>query len=222
LGEAATARTPTARIWKALTIDGFITLKLTGQASRQLRRGTPSTAWPTICWANASTSTLLAEIGVDPAILPPLARCEADHRRSDGGGRRRRAGWRQARRSPPVRSTSTPVASPPASPPQGDIMSNLGTVGNFGVIHKQPRLQLLSEVGLAMINFAFTVGSARTYITVPSTTTGGQSIRYLRDNFSQYEVEVERVLGVKRLRPPQPAGREDAAQAATGCSSCPI
>jgi xylulokinase len=33
-------------------------------------------------------------------------------------------------------------------------------------------------------------------VTVPTTTTGGQSIRYLRDNFSQYEVETERVLGI--------------------------
>lgn len=47
-----------------------------------------------------------------------------------------------------------------------------------------------------MINFPYTVDSANTYVTVPSTMTGGQSIRYLRDTFSQYEVEMERVLGV--------------------------
>jgi xylulokinase len=47
-----------------------------------------------------------------------------------------------------------------------------------------------------MINLAFTVNSANTYMTIPSTTTGGQSIRYLRDQFSQYEVETERVLGI--------------------------
>jgi xylulokinase len=47
-----------------------------------------------------------------------------------------------------------------------------------------------------MINLAFTVNSANTYMTIPSTTTGGQSIRYLRDNFSQAEVDAERVLGI--------------------------
>jgi xylulokinase len=47
-----------------------------------------------------------------------------------------------------------------------------------------------------MINLGFTIDSAHRYITIPSTTTGGQSIRYLRDTFSQLEVETERVLGV--------------------------
>jgi len=47
-----------------------------------------------------------------------------------------------------------------------------------------------------MINFAYTVNSENTYVTVPTTTTGGQSLRYLRDTFSQYEMEAERVLGI--------------------------
>jgi xylulokinase len=74
-------------------------------------------------------------------------------------------------------------------------MSNLGTVGNFGVVHKSKNFNF-SPIGLSMINLAFTIDSANTYITIPSTTTGGQSIRYLRDNFSQAEVDAERVLGV--------------------------
>jgi sugar (pentulose or hexulose) kinase len=78
---------------------------------------------------------------------------------------------------------------------EGDIMSNLGTVGNFGIVFKDASF-MFSPEGLSMINLAFTVNSADTYMTIPSTTTGGQSIRYLRDQFSQYEVEVERVLGV--------------------------
>jgi xylulokinase len=77
----------------------------------------------------------------------------------------------------------------------GDIMSNLGTVGNFGVIFTDPRF-MFSPEGLSMINLGFTIDSAHRYVTIPSTTTGGQSIRYLRDNFSQVEIETERVLGV--------------------------
>jgi xylulokinase len=74
-------------------------------------------------------------------------------------------------------------------------MSNLGTVGNFGVIFRD-REFMFSSAGLSMINLAFTIDSESTYITIPSTTTGGQSIRYLRDNFSAMEVQVERALGV--------------------------
>ena len=47
-----------------------------------------------------------------------------------------------------------------------------------------------------MIALAFTVGEKDTYITIPTTTTGGMSIRYLRDAFGQLEVETERLLGV--------------------------
>jgi xylulokinase len=63
------------------------------------------------------------------------------------------------------------------------------------VVHTSKEFNF-SPVGLSMINLAFTIDSANTYITIPSTTTGGQSIRYLRDNFSQLEVETERALGV--------------------------
>jgi xylulokinase len=77
---------------------------------------------------------------------------------------------------------------------EGDIQCNLGTVGNFGLVFKDVEFSF-SEVGRLMINFPYTVDSRHTYITVPTTMTGGQSIRCLRDQFSQYEVEVERVLG---------------------------
>jgi xylulokinase len=68
-------------------------------------------------------------------------------------------------------------------------------VGNFGLVYKDVEFSF-SPIGRLMINFPYTVDSHNTYITVPTTMTGGQSIRYLRDSFSQYEVEVERVLGV--------------------------
>ncbi|MDW8071750.1 MAG: carbohydrate kinase, partial [Anaerolineae bacterium] len=58
---------------------------------------------------------------------------------------------------------------------EGDIMSNLGTVGNFGIVFKDASF-MFSPEGLSMINLAFTVNSADTYMTIPSTTTGGQSI----------------------------------------------
>jgi len=47
-----------------------------------------------------------------------------------------------------------------------------------------------------MIALGFTVGAGDTYITIPTTTTGGMSIRYIRDTISQLELQTERSLGV--------------------------
>lgn len=49
---------------------------------------------------------------------------------------------------------------------------------------------VFSDIGHLMINIEYTIDG--TYITVPTTTTGGQLIRYVRDTFSQLEVETER------------------------------
>jgi xylulokinase len=47
-----------------------------------------------------------------------------------------------------------------------------------------------------MLALGFTVGSKDTYITIPTTTTGGMSIRYLRDNISSLELETQRTLNI--------------------------
>jgi xylulokinase len=47
-----------------------------------------------------------------------------------------------------------------------------------------------------MLAAAYTTDSTNTFVTVPSTMTGGMSIRYLRDQFGQMEVETERTLHV--------------------------
>jgi xylulokinase len=73
---------------------------------------------------------------------------------------------------------------------EGDLQSNLGTCGNFGIIHH-------GQVFLdTMINFPYTTDSKKIYITVPTTTTGGQLIRYLRDNFYTNELASEKEAGV--------------------------
>ena len=180
-------------IWKALTIDGFITLKLTGQpVANYCAAPFYGVAYDLL--GERFDEQLLAQIGIDPALLPPLARCEE----IVGAVTSEAAAATGLAAGTPVAvgqvdfNASCIAAGITA---EGDIMSNLGTVGNFGVVHKSREFNF-SPVGLSMINLAFTIDSANTYITIPTTTTGGQSIRYLRDNFSQYEVEVERVLGV--------------------------
>ena len=75
----------------------------------------------------------------------------------------------------------------------GDMQSNLGTVGNLGVIYTDIDFAF-TEIGKALINFPYT--TRNTYITVPTTLTGGQTIRYVRDTFSQAERIVEESSGV--------------------------
>ena len=182
-----------ALIWKALTIDAFITLKLTGRAVMNVSAG-PFYGVAHDLLNERFDEEMLEEIGIDPAILPPMARCEE----IVGEVTSEAAVETGLVAGTPVAVgqvdfNASCIAAGITEP--GDIMSNLGTVGNFGVIHKSREFNF-SPVGLSMINLAFTIDSANTYITIPSTTTGGQSIRYLRDNFSQLEVETERALGV--------------------------
>ncbi|MCK5640243.1 MAG: carbohydrate kinase, partial [Gammaproteobacteria bacterium] len=73
---------------------------------------------------------------------------------------------------------------------EGDVQMNLGTCGNFGIITKD------TNFPSTMINFAYTTDSEDTYIIVPTTTTGGQLIRYMRDNFYKMEMGTQDVYGV--------------------------
>jgi xylulokinase len=180
------------RIHKALTIDGFVTLKLTGRSVASY------TAAPFYGVAydilhRRFDEGVLQEIGIDPAILPELVDCEE----IAGEVTPRAAAETGLVPGIPVVTqvdfNASCIAAGVTEP--GDIMSNLGTVGNFGVIFTDPNF-MFSPEGLSMINLGFTIDSQKNYMTIPSTTTGGQSLRYLRDNFSQLEVETERALGV--------------------------
>lgn len=181
------------RIHKALTIDGFITFKLTGKTVANYG----AAAFYGVTYdllRETFDAELMDRIGIDPVILPELHRCEEIIGEVTTGA----AAETGLVAGTPVSTgqvdfNASCIAAGITEP--GDIMSNLGTVGNFGVIHRSKEFNF-SPVGLSMINLAFTIDSADTYITIPSTTTGGQSIRYLRDNFSQAEVDAERVLGV--------------------------
>jgi len=181
------------RIYKSLTIDGFITLKLTGKATLNYSAaGFYGVAYNIL--ERKFDEELLQEIGIDPDIMPDFLKCE------DIIGEVTREAAAQTGLAPGI-----PVAAGQVdcnagwlgggATEEGDIQSNLGTCGNFGIIHRDTDF-MFSSVGFSMINFAYTVDCENTYITVPTTTTGGQSIRYLRDNFSQVELETERVLGV--------------------------
>lgn len=174
-----------ARIYKALTIDGYIRLKLTGRATGNYSSG----AFYGVAYdirKNAFDEQLLQEIGIDPAVMPEFFSCEeiVGHitdaaAESTGlaagipvaaGSVDCNAGWAGAGAINP-----------------GDIQINLGTCGVIGVIHEDPAL--ISET---MINCSYTTNSRKVFATIAATTCGGQSVRYLRDNFAQLEVATER------------------------------
>jgi len=176
-----------ARVAKALSIDGYITLKLSGVASAHYS----GAAFYGVAYdllRRRFDGGLLEELGLDPALFPPLHACEAVV------GTVTRAAAEEAGLAP-----GTPVAAGQVDccagwmgagmTEPGDVQMNLGTCGNFGVLHRE---HVFHE---SMIAFEHTTGGGEIFITVPTTTTGGGLIRYMRDNFYPAELARERTSG---------------------------
>ena len=174
-------------IFKALTIDGFINLKLTGKYTCHYSGAAFYGVAYNLLERKFDTS-ILEKIGLSPTLFPELFRCED------------------------IIGTVTPeaakvcglIAGIPVAAGQvdcnagwmgagmteeGDIQMNLGTCGNFGILTRD------TNFPDTMINFPYTIDSEHTYIIVPTTTTGGQLIRYMRDNFYRTEYATEKILG---------------------------
>jgi sugar (pentulose or hexulose) kinase len=177
-----------AQIYKALNVDSYVRLKMTGRSvANYSTLALYGVAWDIV--NNRFDEQLLEEIGINPRILPEPYPCGE----VIGGVTAQAAAETGLYPGTPVTSGQIDCNAGwvgAGAIEEGDVQMNLGTVGNFGVIHKD------TSFLKSMIVCAYTVDSAETYVTVPTTTTGGMSIRYLRDNFSQMEVEVERALGV--------------------------
>jgi xylulokinase len=177
-------------IARVLTIDGYVSFRLTGRATAHHSAAAFFGAYDIL--RRRFDTDLVEAMGLDPGLLPDLCECRdiigevtpdaaADSGLAPGipvaGGQVDcNAGWLQGGAIEP-----------------GDIQMNLGTAGNFGIIHRD-REFLFSPSGASSINFPYTVPD--TWITVPTTTTGGGTLRYLRDQFSPTEVQVERLAGV--------------------------
>jgi xylulokinase len=176
------------KVYKALTIDGYLTLRLTGRATCHYS----GAAFYGVAYnllERRFESDILDEIGIPAGLLPDLCRCE------DIVGTVTKAAAERT-----GLAAGTPVAAGQVdcnagwvgagATAEGDIQMNLGTCGNFGIIHRDTAFHD------TMIAFAYTTDSENTYITVPTTTTGGQLIRYMRDNFYQAEVAAQAETGV--------------------------
>ncbi|MGE5580921.1 MAG: FGGY-family carbohydrate kinase [Bacillota bacterium] len=174
------------RIVKALTIDGYIRLKLTGRS--------------TVNYSNAAfygiafniltkrfDKGILNQIGISESLIPELFPCEA----IIGEVTAKAAAETGLVQGIPVAAGQLDCNAGwvgAGAIREGDIQMNLGTVGNFGIIHKD------TNFIETMIVCPYTIDSTNTYITIPTTTTGGQLLRYLRDNFSQLEMALEKMV----------------------------
>ena len=166
------------RVWKALTIDGYITLKLTGNATTHYS----GAAFFGVAYDLRRRSWdegILREMGVSSEILPQLVDCA----QVVGSVSPRAAAESGLAAGTPVAGGQVDCNASwlgAGAVEEGDFQSNLGTVGNFGIVTCNADF-LFSPVGRLMINFPYTVDSAHTYITVPTTLTGGQCLRWIRD-----------------------------------------
>ncbi len=193
LWEKANRRADFDRIWKALTIDGYITYKLTGRPIANFG----AAAFYGLAY-NIRTgefdSQMMDEIGLSTDLVPEVVSSEevvgvvAPSSATESG-----------------LAAGTPVAGGQVdcnaswvgagATRVGDIQCNLGTVGNFGIVHQSLDF-MFSDIGKILMSFPYTVNSRSTYVTVPTTTTGGQTLRYLRDTVGQAELEAERLTGI--------------------------
>ncbi len=176
------------RVCKVLTVEGYIGFRLTGEPSLvHSSDALFGVAYNLV--DRAFDAEILAKIEVDPAILPPLGECE------DIIG-----GVTQSAADESGLAVGTPVAAGQVDfnaaciasgvIEVGDIQSNLGTAGNFGIIHDD------TDFMFEMIALGFTVNPRKNFITIPTTTTGGMAVRYIRDQFGDAEREAERLTGV--------------------------
>lgn len=177
-----------SRIYKVLTVDGFIRLRLTGIPSANCSSGVYFGVAYDIR-KHELNKDILKQIGLSHDIFPDFSNCDK------------------------IIGCTSKTAALQTSLPEGiavvagqvdcnagwlgggaieagDMSINLGTCGNFGIIHKS------TDFINSMINVPYTTDTDSTYVTIASTNTGGQALRYIRDNFSESEVVVEKITGL--------------------------
>lgn len=173
------------RIWKTLTIDGFVRLRMTGVAAMSYSHGG---FWGVAydMHKRAFDKEMMERIGIDVELMPDLYPCEkivgvvTDKAAEELGlvpGIPVCAGQ--------VDCNAGFVGGGAISP--GDVQINLGTCGVMGVVNNS-----MEFVDL-VCNDAYTTNSCRDYISIAVVLTGGQVLRYLRDQFCQMEGAVAKL-----------------------------
>jgi ribulokinase len=181
------------RVHKALTIDGFITSRLSGEYVANVSTGVFFGVAYDIRRGRFDDG-VLERIGIDPGLLPRLHDCtdvvgevtpEAARATGLAAGTPVAAGQ--------VDCNASWVAGGAIRP--GDVQLNMGTCGVLGIVHDEPDF-LGSAAGRQVINIPYTTAPGSTYAAVAATTTGGQALRYFRDTFGALEVRTGGDLGV--------------------------
>lgn len=181
------------KVYKALTIDGFIVSRLTGEYTLN----TSSAVFYGVAFdirKGVFHNDILEKLGIDHSILPRL--CDStDIVGSITTGAAEATGLQAGTRvvGGQVDCNAGWIAG--GAVEAGDMQLNLGTSGVLGVVH-QNMDYLSSPDGLRMVNIPYTTSPRDTFSAVAVTTTGGQALRYLRDTFGEGEADVERLLKV--------------------------
>lgn len=174
------------RIYKALTIDGYIRLKLTGRFTAHISAG----IFYGVAYdlrQNKFDEEMVERLGLSMDLFPEFFRCEDIVGEvtmqaaaetglragipTAGGQVDCNAGW--------LGAGMTEI---------GDVQMNLGTCGNIGIIHEH------SDFFEDMFNFRYTTDCTGAYIVTTTTQTGGQSLRYLKENFGIMETAMEKLV----------------------------
>ena len=176
------------KIYKALTIDGFINMKFTGKFTGHYS----GAAFYGVAYdllSRTFNKEILSKIDISEDLFPELSRCED----IIGEVTEKAARETGLNKGIPVAAGQVDCNAGwvgAGMTEEGDIQMNLGTCGNFGILTHD------TNFPNTMINFAYTSDSENTYIIVPTTTTGGQLIRYMRDNFFKIELATEKNTGI--------------------------
>ena len=176
------------RINKVVTPDGFLNLKLTENITLNYSCATFfGIAFDIV--KKEFDQSILKEIGIDNNIIPDLYPCED------------LIGEVTSKAS---KETGLPLGIPVIAGTvdayagwigggaieEGDLQINLGTAAVIG----SPKRD--SNFLPHLWNGVYPINSKENYVIFGSTTTGGHLLRYMRDNFSKFELYIENISGI--------------------------
>ncbi len=181
------------RIAKALTIDGFVTMRLTGCPT--LNRS--SAAFMGVAYDLRRCEfdeSILAAIGIPRDKLPELVDCDevVGQLRAEVADRLGLpAGVKVV--GGQVDCNAAWIGGGATKP--GDFQINLGTCGVIGVVHEEKSF-IDTDAGRLAVNIPYTTDVRNVYSAVAVTMTGGQVLRYLRDVIGGIERSAAGSLGI--------------------------
>jgi len=178
------------KIYKGLTIGGYIVFLLTGKVT--INRSDAALFGAYDLRKNKFDEKLIDDLGLDREHFPEVFLCE------EVAGELTQEAAKAIGLLPgiPVAGQADAMAGwiGAGAINIGDFQSNLGTVGNFGIIHRDYDF-VESEVGYLMgLTVPYTIKDM--LVTIPSTMTGGQALRFLRDSISQAEIHAGKLLDI--------------------------